>query len=74
MTTITTSVRLALTALAVSGITFAASGKPLPFLAKAEPVDATHPILLPPETADGPTPGEQLAAGHAKPLTALSPS
>ena len=38
-TTIRTSLRLALTALAVSGITFAASGKPLPFLAKAQPAE-----------------------------------
>lgn len=63
--TLATSLRLALTALAVSGITFAASGKPLPFLAKAQPADATHPVLLPPGTVDGQTPGEAIAASRA---------
>jgi hypothetical protein len=62
MTTIRTSLRLALTALAVSGITFAASGKPLPFLAKAQPAEAANPVLLPPGTVDGQTPGEVIAS------------
>jgi hypothetical protein len=64
-TTIKTSLRLALTALAVSGITFAASGKPLPFLAKAQPAQAMHPVLLPPGTIDGQTPGEAIASSRA---------
>jgi hypothetical protein len=53
------SIRLLLAALAVSGITFAASGKPLPFLAKAH-APAGNPVLLPPAGVDGPTPGEML--------------
>lgn len=57
-----TSIRLALTALAVSGITFAASGKPLPFIAKAQPAEVSSPVLLPPQGVDGPTPGELIAA------------
>jgi hypothetical protein len=73
-TTIRTSLRLALTALAVSGITFAASGKPLPFLAKAQPAEAMNPVLLPPQTADGPTPGEAIAAHRAMPMSSLSHS
>ena len=60
-----TSIRLALTALAVSGITLAASGKPLPFLAKAQPAEALSPLLLAPQGVDGPTPGELLAAHRA---------
>jgi hypothetical protein len=59
------SLRLVLTALAVSGITFAASGKPLPFLATAQPAEAAHPVLLPPGTPDGQTPGEAIAANRA---------
>ena len=65
MTTIKTSLRLALTALAVSGITFAASGKPLPFLAKAQPAEAMNPVLLPPGTLDSQTPGEAIAVDRA---------
>ena len=60
-----TSIRLALTALAVSGITFAASGKPLPFIAKAQPAEVLSPVLLPPQGVDGPTPGKLLAAHRA---------
>jgi len=59
-----TSIRLVLTALAVSGITFAASGKPLPFLGHAHVALAATPVLLPPESVDGPTPGESLAAAN----------
>ncbi|HEV7694518.1 MAG TPA: hypothetical protein VGO52_27020 [Hyphomonadaceae bacterium] len=68
-TTLKTSLRLALTALAVSGITFAASGKPLPFLAKAQPAEAVNPVLLPPGTLDGQTPGEAIAANRATSAT-----
>jgi hypothetical protein len=56
-----TSIRLALTSLAVCGITFAASGKPLPFMPKAEKAEVGSPILLAPEGIDGPTPGEEIA-------------
>ncbi len=60
-----TSIRLVLTALAVSGITFAASGKPLPFLARAQPAEAIQPLLLAPQGVDGLTPGEALAQARA---------
>jgi hypothetical protein len=68
-----TSIRLGLTALAVSGITFAASGKPLPFLGHdTQPAMAASPVLLPPEAVDGPTPGEILAEARAgNPLPAV---
>jgi hypothetical protein len=44
-----TSIRLALSALAVSGVTFAASGKPLPFLPPepATPTLQAEPLLPP---------------------------
>jgi len=70
-TTLKTSLRLALTALAVSGITFAASGKPLPFLARAQPAEASDPVLLPPGTVDGQTPGEAIAANRANATSAF---
>jgi hypothetical protein len=50
-----TSIRLALTSLAVCGMTFAASGAPLPFMPKAQPVVATLDAPLPPADAGAPT-------------------
>lgn len=52
-TAVKTSIRLALTALAVSGITFAASGKPLPFLPPAFETTAVPAAPLPPASPDG---------------------
>ena len=58
-----TSIRLALTSLLVCAITFAASGAPLPFLPKAQPVIATLDAPLPPASADaGMGAGVELAA------------
>lgn len=51
-----TSIRLALTALAVSGVTFAASGKALSFSAPAHQTIATHSAPLPPASPDGNAP------------------
>lgn len=68
-----TSIRLALTSLAVSCITFAASGAPLPFLGHAKHApQARRAILLAPESLDGQglTPSRPLEAAH----TALSSS
>ena len=48
-----TSIRLALTSLAVSCITLAASGAPLPFLSHAKNAQAQQDILLAPEGLDG---------------------
>jgi hypothetical protein len=48
-----TSIRLALTSLAVSCITLAASGAPLPFLGHAKPAATQQAILLAPESLDG---------------------
>jgi hypothetical protein len=56
-----TSIRLALTALAVSGVTLAASGKPLPFLDPAYETIAARSAPLPPASPDGDAP----AAGRA---------
>lgn len=50
-----TSIRLALTSLAVCGLTFAASGAPLPFMPKAQPVIATLDAPLPPADAGAAT-------------------
>lgn len=50
-----TSIRLALTSFAVSGITLAAAGTPLPFLGPA-PKTAAPAVLLPPASLDGATP------------------
>jgi hypothetical protein len=46
-----TSIRLALTSLLVCGITFAASGAPLPFTAKPRTTSATLEAPLPPADA-----------------------
>jgi len=43
-----TSIRLALTSLLVCGITFAASGAPLPFLPKPQTTSITLAAPLPP--------------------------
>ena len=48
-----TSIRLALTSLAVSCITLAASGAPLPFLGHAKHAVTEQAILLAPESLDG---------------------
>jgi hypothetical protein len=48
-----TSIRLAFTSLAVSCITLAASGAPLPFLDHAKRAHAQQVILLAPESLDG---------------------
>jgi hypothetical protein len=48
-----TSIRLALTSLAVSCITLAASGSSLPFLGHAKTAHAQQAILLAPESLDG---------------------
>jgi hypothetical protein len=53
-----TSIRLALSSFAVSCITLAAAGTPLPFLAPAHQT-AAPAVLLPPATLDG----HQPAAG-----------
>lgn len=51
-----TSIRLALTSFLVCGITFAASGAPLPFLPKPQTVSITLAAPLPPaEAGSGPT-------------------
>ncbi|MEP7211034.1 MAG: hypothetical protein ABI740_09380 [Alphaproteobacteria bacterium] len=47
-----TSLRLALSALAISFITLAAAGTPLPFLEPASPAPSAPSRLLPPD-ADG---------------------
>jgi hypothetical protein len=57
-----TSIRLALTALAVSGVTLAASGKPLPFLDPTDETIAARSAPLPPASPDGDAP----AAGRAE--------
>jgi hypothetical protein len=61
-----TSIRLALTSLAVSCITFAASGAPLPFLAHAKRAEPQQDILLAPESLDGQglAPSRPLDAAH----------
>ena len=46
-----TSIRLALTSLMVCGITFAASGAPLPFLPKPQTTSITLAAPLPPVDA-----------------------
>jgi hypothetical protein len=48
-----TSIRLALTSLAVGCITLAASGAPLPFLGHAKHAKTQQAILLAPESLDG---------------------
>ncbi|MBK8839961.1 MAG: hypothetical protein IPO30_15000 [Hyphomonadaceae bacterium] len=53
-----TSIRLALTSLLVCGVTFAASGAPLPFMPKPQTVSATLDAPLPPAEAG---PGAQIA-------------
>ena len=67
-----TSIRLALTSLAVSCITLAASGAPLPFLDHAKPAKTQRTILLAPESLDGQglAPSRQFDVA----LTALSSS
>jgi hypothetical protein len=50
-----TSIRLALTSFAVSCITLAAAGTPLPFFAAA-PKTAAPAVLLPPGSLDGSVP------------------
>jgi hypothetical protein len=47
-----TSIRLALTSFAVSCLTLAAAGTPLPFLGQA-PKTAAPAVLLPPASIDG---------------------
>jgi hypothetical protein len=64
-TAVKTSIRLVLTALAVGGITFAASGKPLPFLGSAHQARTPTPVLLPPDIVDGPAPGAGFVAARA---------
>jgi hypothetical protein len=61
-----TSIRLALTSLAVSCITLAASGAPLPFLGHAKNAEAPQAILLAPESLDGQglAPSRPLDAAH----------
>jgi hypothetical protein len=56
-----TSLRLALTSLLVCGITFAASGAPLPFQEKPKTANATLEALLPPADA-GVGPALELAS------------
>lgn len=51
-----TSIRLVLTALAVCGVTFAASGKPLPFLDPADEASNALSAPLPPASPDGDAP------------------
>lgn len=58
-----TSIRLALTALAVGGVTFAASGKPLPFLDSAHETIATRSAPLPPASPDGEAPAARETLG-----------
>ena len=53
-----TSIRLALTSLLVCGVTFAASGAPLPFMPKPQTRSATLEAPLPPAEAG---PGLQVA-------------
>ena len=67
-----TSIRLALTSLAVSCITLAASGAPLPFLGHAKAAQVEQAILLAPESLDGQglAPSRTLETAH----TALSSS
>jgi hypothetical protein len=62
-----TSIRLALTSLAVSCITLAASGAPLPFLGHAKHAAIGQPILLAPESLDGQglAPSRPLDTAHA---------
>lgn len=61
-----TSIRLALTSLAVSCITLAASGAPLPFISHAKSVDVQQAILLAPDGPDGQglAPPRSLDAAH----------
>ncbi|MDP3738369.1 MAG: hypothetical protein Q8R02_13320 [Hyphomonadaceae bacterium] len=56
-----TSIRLALTSLAVCCITFAASGAPLPFLEQSHKAAIDLSVPLPPGSPDGQPP----AAPHA---------
>jgi hypothetical protein len=51
-----TSIRLALTALAISGVTLAASGKPLPFLDPPHDTIAARTAPLAPASPDGDAP------------------
>jgi hypothetical protein len=62
-----TSIRLALTSVAVSCITLAASGAPLPFLGHAKHAETPQAILLAPESLDGQglAPSRSLDAAHA---------
>jgi hypothetical protein len=62
-----TSIRLALTALAVSGITLAASGKPLPFLTPAHETIADWSAPLPPASPDGEAPAIERDASFVSP-------
>lgn len=62
-----TSVRLALTALAVSGVTLAASGKPLPFLDPADEMIAARSAPAPPASPDGEAPIVERARGFGSP-------
>lgn len=64
-TAVKTSIRLALTALAVGGVTFAASGKPLPFLAPAHETTAVLAAPLPPASPDGAAPDMAREPGPA---------
>ena len=57
-----TSIRLALTSLLVCGITFAASGAPLPFLPKPQTTSITLAAPLPP-AEPGDQPVEFASAG-----------
>jgi hypothetical protein len=58
-----TSIRLALTSLLVCGITFAASGAPLPFMPKPQTASATLDAPLPPaEATSGPVVETALAS------------
>ena len=58
-----TSIRLALTSLLVCGITFAASGAPLPFMPKPQTVSVTLDAPLPPvEAISGPVAETALAS------------
>ncbi|MEQ1608937.1 MAG: hypothetical protein ABL956_08240 [Hyphomonadaceae bacterium] len=60
-----TSIRLALTSLLVCGITFAASGAPLPFLPKHQTVSATLDAPLPLAGA-GADPGLEIALAMSR--------
>ena len=62
-----TSIRLALSSLAVSCITLAASGAPLPFLGHAKQAQAQQDVLLAPEGLDGQglAPSSRLDAARA---------